>query len=149
MRIESVDVGESALTARIRFSSGEQARTDPRIASAVLALLPGLAKHRCDNSGGLSFPAEVRDTEIAHLLEHVASEIGTLAGSARTLRGVTAWDFSRDGPRVFRVTLQYDDDLVALGALKAAADVVSAVVEDRRPPDIDAIVERLRQLRAR
>lgn len=147
MRVESVTVGERSLTAVVRFAPGEPLRTDPALASRALALLPGLARHRCDNATGATFSAEARDTEIAHLVEHVACELSALAGSRRTLRGETAWDFERDGRGVFHVTLQFDDDLVALGALKASAEVVDALARDEDPPDVDAIVERLREVR--
>ncbi len=149
MRVESVSVGERALTAVVRFDPGEPLRTDAALASRALALLPGLARHRCDNAAGAAFAAEVRDTEIAHLLEHVACELMALAGSPRTLRGETAWDFARDGRGVFRVTLRFDDDLVALGALKAAAEIVDALARGEEPPDVDAAVERLREVRRR
>jgi hypothetical protein len=146
VRVASITVGADALTAVLRFEPGEPLRTTPEIARRALALLPGLARHHCDNDAGLTFAAEARDTEIAHLLEHVACELMALSGSRRTLRGETAWDFGRDGCGVFRVTLQYDDDLVALGALKTAAEVVSALVAGEEPPDVGAAAERLRGL---
>lgn len=143
MRVESVSVGDRSLTAVVRFEPGEPLRTDPAVASRALALLPGLARHHCDNPAGAVFAAEARDTEVAHLLEHVACELMALAGSPRTLHGETSWDFVRDGRGAFHVTLQFDDDLVALGALKASAEVTDALVCGTEPPDVDAIVERL------
>jgi hypothetical protein len=147
VRVESVTLGESSVEALVRFAPGEPLRTTPAIAARALSLLPGLARHRCDNDAGLTFSAEARDTELAHLLEHVACELMALAGSPRTLRGETAWDFGRDGRGVFRVTLQFDDDLVALGALKAAAEIVEALAHGEEPPDPAVTVERLRELR--
>lgn len=147
MRVESVSVAEGSLTALVRFDPDEPMRTTPELAARAIALLPGLARHRCDNDAGLTFTAEARDTEVAHLLEHVACELMALAGSPRRLRGETSWDFARDGRGVFRVTLAFDDDLVALGALKAAAEVVEALRDGREPPDVEATVARLREVR--
>ncbi len=149
MLIESIAVGESSLEAVVRLAPGEPHRTDAELASRALALLPGLARHRCDNADGRTFSAEARDTELPHLLEHVACELMTLAGSPRRLRGATAWDFARDGRGVFRVTLQFDDDLVAIGALKAAAAILEALRTGEQPPDVDATVAALRELRSR
>ena len=149
MRVDAVTVGEGTLSALVRFDPGEPLRTDAAVASRALAALPGLARHRCDNDAGNTFAAEIRDTEVAHLLEHVACELMALAGSPRTLPGETSWDFARDGRGVFRVTLAFDDDLVGLGALKSAAEIVSALAEDREPPDAASVAGRLRELRER
>ncbi len=81
-------------------------------------MLPGLARHTCDNDEGVDFLRELRDTETAHLLEHVATELAALSGSPRSLRAETSWDFARDGRGVFRLRFDYDDDLVVLGALR-------------------------------
>ena len=70
-----------------------------------------------------------------------------LAGSPRTLRGDTRWDFAADGRGVFHVLLDYDDDLVALGAIKEGALIVSALLEEREIPDVDTVVDGLRELR--
>ena len=72
-----------------------------------------------------------------------------LSGSPRTLRGETVWDFSADGRGVFRVRLGYDDDLVALGALRAAVGVCEWLLAPAsgEEPDVGAIVARLRGLR--
>lgn len=149
MRVESVTVGTGSLEALVRFDPHEPLRTDAALAARALELLPGLGRHRCENDAHRIFAAEIRDTEVAHLLEHVACELMALAGSPRTLGGETSWDFARDGRGVFRVTLRFDDDLVALGALKASAEVVEALAEGRQPPDVDETVAKLRELRDR
>jgi hypothetical protein len=147
VRVTSVIVGDSELEAVVRFEEGESLRTSREVAERTLALLPGLARHRCDNPDGRTFGAEARDTEVAHLLEHIACELMSLAGSPRTLRGSTSWDFARDGRGVFRVRLRFDNDLTALGALKEAAAVTNAVVAGREAPDMDAAVRRLCETR--
>jgi hypothetical protein len=93
---------------------------------------------------------ELRDTESAHLLEHVTMELAALAGSPRSLHADTSWDFAVDGRGIFRLRFDYDDDLVVLGALNAAVGVVEWLLGGHgEPPDIDAVVARLRAPRAR
>jgi hypothetical protein len=151
VKVEAVRVGDTALEALVVFGAGEPLRTSayPSAPERALGLLPGLRGHRCDNGAGASFADEVADTEIAHLLEHAALELAALAGSQETLEGRTSWDFAADGAGVFRLRLEYDDDLVMLGALSVAADFVRAVCGDSAAPDIASETRRLRALRSR
>jgi hypothetical protein len=151
VRVESVNVAPDVVEALLRFDPGEPLRTSevPGLADAVRASLPGLSGHRCDNAAGMPFPEELRDTELAHLVEHAALEIMAMAGSPVTLRGATSWDFARDGRGVFRVRLAYDDDLVAIGALRFACTLVRALVRGEVAPDAETEARRLRGLRSR
>ena len=152
MRIDAVSVMADAVEALVVFEPGEPLRTSahPLVVERALALLPGLRGHRCDNGEGRSLPDELADTEIAHLLEHAALEIAAMAGSPPTLRGLTSWDFRQDGRGVFRVRLAYDDDLVVLGALKAAERAVAWCVSgEGAAPDVEDEARRLRGVRRR
>jgi len=148
--IDSVDVGERRIEARLRVCDPKRLSTSafPRFAERITSLLPGLARHSCENEDGLDFMRELRDTELAHCVEHVTAELMALAGSPRTLRGETRWDFAADGAGIYRVSLSYDDDLVALAALSegvAAVEWAAGLPGGR--PDIEAISQRLRALR--
>jgi hypothetical protein len=149
--IERVDVRPERVEAVVRVPEGGPMRTSesPEFAQRALALLPGLSRHTCENGSAHGIAAELADTETPHLLEHVAFELMALSGSPRTLRGETAWDFSADGHGVFRLRLGYDDDLVVLGALRAAVEVCEWLLApgNEEQPDVDAIVMRLRGLR--
>jgi hypothetical protein len=151
LHIRSVTVGPDTVEAVVVFEAGEPLRTSdmPGGPTTVLRLLPGLRGHRCDNGLGATFAEEIADTELAHLIEHAALEIAALAGSPVTLKGRTSWDFVADGPGVFRVSLEYDDDLVVLGALSVATDVVRAAFSDAPAPDVEAEARRLRGVRKR
>jgi hypothetical protein len=149
LQIERVEVGVAQVEAVVRVRP-EFASTlgVEGVAPRALELLPGLVRHTCVNGSAHGIAAEIADTETAHLLEHLAAECMALAGSPRNLRAETTWDFARDGAHVYRVRLSYDLDLVALGALKAAADIVDwlmGVTAER--PDMDAVITRLRSLR--
>jgi len=147
--IRSLSVGPDFVEALVVFEAGEPLRTSdvPDLPARMLALLPGLRGHRCDNGRDATFADELADTELAHLLEHGALEVMALAGSPDTLCGRTSWDFARDGAGVFRVRVEYDHDLVALGALGVAERAVAWAVNGEDAPDIAAEVARLRMLR--
>ena len=149
LAVDRVDVTDGRLEAVVVVADESRFRTTsvPDLPSRLLGILPGLARHRCDNVEGRTFAEELADTETPHLLEHVAEELMALAGSPRWLKGETSWDFVRDGRGVFRVVLAYDDDLVALGALKEGASVVEWLFGQGPEPDIAGAVSRLREVR--
>lgn len=156
LTFDSIEVGGSRLEACVRVADGRYERTSsaPGLAERASRLLPGLARHTCRNPAGDRALREFADTETPHLLEHVAVELMALAGSPRSLQAETSWDFTQDGPGVYRVRLEYDDDLVALGALREAAGIVewllkcgAAAEAESAPPDVGGIVERLRRVR--
>ena len=150
LRIERVEVGPELVEALVRVTDRDFASTAvaPGLPERALGLLPGLARHTCENGSAHGHVAELADTETPHLLEHVACELMALSGSPRTLRGETAWDFSADGPGMFRIRLAYDDDLACLGALRNGVDVVEWLL-GRCPdePDVDRIVSELAAVR--
>jgi len=159
LTIERVDVGPARVEALVRVCDPELMRTSavPGLAEKTVELLPGLRRHTCDNGSAHGIVAELADTETPHLLEHVAFELMALSGSPRSLRGETVWDFAADGRGVFRVRLDYDDDLVALGALREGSAIVEwllaggpgAAVEGMPDaPDVAAAVTRLQAVRA-
>lgn len=154
LTIFRVEVGPDRVEAIVRVASQRCMRTTsfPGLASRVVEVLPGVVRHRCECGSSHGIEAELADTETPHLLEHIALELMVLSGSPRTLRGDTRWDFNTDGPGVFRLTLEYDDDLVALEALKRGTTIVEMLLADDDVPEIevavgDAVV-RLKELRA-
>ncbi|MCL2503009.1 MAG: hypothetical protein FWE94_00100 [Coriobacteriia bacterium] len=156
--IESIDVSEACIEAKVRIAEGVPVRTSAisGLAERALQLLPGLGRHRClsrhrrDAGASCCFAEELRDTEIPHLLEHLTIELLALAGSPRSLPAHTAWDFAHDGRRVFRVWVACDDDVVALRALKEANTVLDWLLGMRDgEPDVGAITDRLAKMRRR
>jgi len=149
--IERIEVRERDLEALVRVSDPAFMRTSarPGLADKAAAILPGLARHSCENDDGRDFLRELRDTETPHVLEHVACELMALSGSPRSLHGDTLWDFSRDGRGVFRVRLEYDDDLVAIASLRQAGNIVEWLFGfSGQAPDVDAIVSELQAHRS-
>ena len=152
LQIERVEVGPQRVEALVRVTDRDFASTasSPGLPRRALELLPGLARHTCENGSAHGHVAELADTETPHLLEHVACELMALSGSPRTLRGETSWDFSADGPGVFRVRLSYDDDLACLGALRNGVDVVEWLLgRSSTEPDVGRMVGELVAVRGR
>lgn len=146
-------------------------RVDERAARRVLGLLPNLERHVCVNGRGETFGEELVGTELAHLVEHVALE---LQGRAQTrphaeahaadggashmpapaglLRGHTSWaaELAQTRPlgyALMRVTLGFENDLVALQALKDACEIAGwAAGGPGAPPDVPGMVADLRRL---
>ncbi|MBA4090999.1 MAG: cyanophycin synthetase [Sphingobium sp.] len=152
---------------RIQIALGELEAwpTDrlPAFADRLLAALPGLARHGCScpNEGG--FPRRLREgTWLGHVIEHVALELQTLAGSAVS-RGKTR--SVRGRPGVYNILYRYLEEDVGLAAGAAAIALVAALlpVPYRRweggallpAPvgsdglDVGAAVEQLKALRKR
>jgi hypothetical protein len=149
VRVASTNVTPELLEVVLVFAPGEPLRTSevPGLAAAALEVLPGLKGHRCRNDSALGFAEEIADTELAHLVEHATLELMAMAGSPETLRGATSWDFAADGPGTFRVCVAWDDDLVALGSLRCASELVRALVSGEKHPNVTAEALRLRALR--
>jgi hypothetical protein len=150
LSIDRIEVGPDRLEALVR-AKPDRERTGQveGVAERALELLPGLSRHTCENGTAHGIAAELADTETAHLLEHVAVECMALAGSPRTLRAETEWDFARDGVHVYRIRMAYDHDLVALGALRAGLHIVDWLMDAApSPPDVQVIVAGLRRVRA-
>lgn len=150
--VERIEVGERRLTAVVRVTREDAMRTREAegLPAAALGLLPGLRRHTCDNDHGLGFEHELRDTETPHLLEHVTCELMALAGSPRSLRGETRWDFALDGRGVFRVTIEFDDEQLAREALVEARRIAEWLLDTAAhdTPDVTAIVAQLMAARA-
>jgi cyanophycin synthetase len=104
--------------------------------------LPSLIEHRCSvgERGGF-FERLRRGTYLAHILEHVALELQTLAGSdcgfGRTRES------NQDG--IYKVAIEYDDESLCRAAIEAGRELCLAAVNDQ-PFDVAATVKRLRTL---
>lgn len=149
MRVHSVTVCPDRVDVVVKVEDTSEMRTslDPEVADRALQVLPGLAGHRCSTASHRTFAEELCDTEVPHLFEHVVLELMAEAGSPRSLKGETAWDFRRGGNGVFRVSVEYDDDLVCLGAIKTADKLMCYLLGEGEPPDVEAATEQLVSLR--
>lgn len=104
--------------------------------------LPTLIEHRCSvgERGGF-FERLRRGTYLAHILEHVALELQSLAGTPVGF-GRTR-ETAEDG--VYKVALEYQDEDLGRAALETARLLCLAAVQDT-PFDVTTEVAKLREL---
>ena len=113
----------------------------------VYYLAPGIAKHLCLGETGKEFQDCMGDTEMPHLLEHLAVEIMNQTG----LAGKIACGRTRatsDEERTFEVQLSCPDDALTIGALSSAAFMMdwAYLAPDTPAPDFPGTVGALKQL---
>lgn len=151
MELRSVEARDGVLSADLVFGPGEPLRTSevPGLPAEVIAALPGLRGHRCDNGAGLTFADELADTELAHLVEHATLELMAMSGSPATLRGETTWDFVSDGRGVFRLRIAFDNERAARESLALALALVRGLARGGSAADLEAEARRIRSLRGR
>lgn len=125
--VERVDPVPGGVEATVRLTNAAMRRTDvvPGLAEAVMKRLPDMVRHRCECGSARGVARELADTESAHLLEHVTLELLALDGFPRSMRGMTQWDFGRDGRGVYRIFFGCEDSLAARRALEEAVALLS------------------------
>ncbi len=117
----------------------------PGFNERLMAWLPSLVEHRCSvGTRGGFFERLRRGTYQAHILEHVALELQSLAGTDVGF-GRTR-ETSEEG--VYKVALEYEDEDLGRASLHAARDLCLAAVHDR-PYNLETTLEHLRGLARR
>lgn len=117
---KKVTVGPRALTARVELAPNAPVMTseDPDAVDLILELLPGLSDHVCLGDAAPTFGEVIRDTELAHLLEHVSVELLAQSNIAGDIaRGQTR----KVGERTYEIVLGCPDDVLVAGAISSAA----------------------------
>jgi hypothetical protein len=121
----------------------------PRIPRILFKLFPHMATQRCYNDSGYSFRREAQATEIPHLFEHLIIEIQDQVrrGMGTPFAGETQWNWTVDPRGRFYVTVDYDNEIVALGAIRLAERVINALdSKDIAQIDMTREITRLREL---
>ena len=119
----------------------------PHLPKMLFHLFPHLAHHKCENEHGYSFRRECRATEIPHLFEHLIIELQAKAQPADLLRGETQWNWRVDPRGRFYVYVDYENELLAVGAIRLAERILNAV-DKRDLEELNTEVElaRLREI---
>ena len=114
----------------------------PGFNDRLMAWVPSLIEHRCSvgERGGF-FQRLCRGTYLAHILEHVALEVQTLAGTSVGFGKARETD--EDG--VYKVVIDYEEEILARESLELAHRICFAAVYDQ-PFDLSAELDRLRDL---
>jgi len=124
----------------------------PHIPRILFKLLPQMATQHCFNDDGLSFRREAQATEIPHLFEHLIIEIQNQVrrGIGIPFSGETCWNWTVDPRGLFYVTVDYDNEMVVLGAIRLAESLINAL-DSRDLARIEALnlsreISRLREI---
>jgi hypothetical protein len=117
----------------------------PHIPRMLFKLLPHLASHRCDNDNGYTFKKESRATEIPHLFEHLIIELQGQVQKTRVLRGETQWNWRIDPKGRFHVYVDYENEMLVLGAIRLAERVINSLDSHNvEEIEIDTEIDKLR-----
>jgi hypothetical protein len=121
----------------------------PDLPRNLFRLLPTMAEHTCHNDHGVSFRKECRKTEIPHLFEHLVLELQAQAEPVAVLRGETEWNWRLDPRGYFHVTVDYENELLALGVIQLAERMIVALDgKQMEMIDLPTEIDRLRRLAA-
>lgn len=144
--IKKVVVGPKNLTATVEFSAKAPRLTSENAEATerVLELLPGLSEHLCLGDADARFGLVAKDTEVAHLLEHVTVELLALTNLAGDVSsGKTSLVDSRRG--LYEIILACPDDVLVAASLSSAVWLLNWAYSNQEDadPDINAIVSGL------
>jgi hypothetical protein len=143
------DTNRAKLVVEIPESEPFTTHERPRIPRILFKLFPHMATQRCYNDGGYSFRREAFSTEIPHLFEHMIIEIQDQVrrGVGQPFAGETQWNWTVDPRGRFYVMVDYDNEIVALGAIRLAERVINALdSKDIGQIDMGREIARLRDL---
>ena len=114
----------------------------PGFNERLVALLPTLREHRCSRGTAGGFLARLEEgTHLPHVLEHVALELQTLAGTDVSFgRVVESGD-----PGVWWLIVAYEEEDVGLQAVREAVRLVKACITGE-PFDVEECVDDLHEL---
>ena len=123
----------------------------PSMPRILFRMFPYLAAQRCFNDQGHSFRREALSTEIPHLFEHLLLEIQKQARMGiygeGPITGDTQWNWSVDPRGRFHVTVSYDNEIVALAAIRLAERIINSLdTKEIAQIDIDREMRRLREI---
>ncbi len=101
----------------------------PGIGDFLFQKLPGLREHKCFNEEGLTFPEEVKRTELAHVFEHVVIELILLKDpAAGEIIGWTTWDWKIQPRWSYEVEIDYANVGLIMEAIEDALAILSGIV---------------------
>ena len=96
---------------------------------ALLSLVPTLWEHKCSVGQAGGFVSRLRrGTWMGHIVEHVALELQTLAGSPVKFGKTRATDESG----VYNLVFEFVEEAVGIAAGRLAVDLVASLAEGRR-----------------
>lgn len=117
----------------------------PSAVPLLVDTFPDLSRHRCCGGNdphttlfrrrarpGCALVVSDTETDLCHLLEHLALELAAAIGPAKPCRGLTC--AHRSPPHRFDLFVQCDDPRIGLAALRCGAHILHAVLISSEPP---------------
>lgn len=129
LKIEKVTVRTGRLAVIVRLAPGAPRYATPQVAARLRERFPTLPLHACVNEVGDTFGSVMDSTSLPHVLEHLVIDLQVRAHaneSAPTFVGTTEWLDEAAGTALVQVS--FADDLIALRALRDAADILNQAV---------------------
>ncbi|NTU89554.1 MAG: hypothetical protein HGA54_06585 [Actinobacteria bacterium] len=155
--LEQVSIKDGSLEAIVACDP-QRFRVPEEVAERIRSLLPDIDGQVCISPGHECFGEELVGTETPHLLEHVTIELlvqETRVGDNReaVFTGHTSFVDEEEGgllgdKKRMRVNVAFDNDFVALKALREACDIIEWAFAGNLPsPSIMRISRELQALR--
>ncbi len=145
--IQKVTVDPENLVARVRLANDAPLKTSDDLegTNRVYELMPNIVNHACICEHGDVFREALGDTELAHLMEHVAVELMSRLNIEDVSAGNTV---ATDDERTWDITLSCPNDVLVIGCLASAAWILEWAYSggEGPKPGIDDIVVGLRDL---
>jgi hypothetical protein len=125
----SYDASAQCVRFALRLAPEVPLRTNALDLGALFERYPDLRRHCCACGRSRSFYTEAQDTELVHLLEHIAVELLAQADVSREVaRGATG--IPRDGSREYRLEFVGAPSAdTARGLLLQAAEILATVLD--------------------
>lgn len=146
--IKKVTVGSTSFTAAVDVVEGAPLMTSENVEATarIYWLMPSIAEQVCLGDASEKFQDVMGDTELPHLMEHVAVELLVRTGMAGD---ITCGRTRHVSERTFEVEFACPDDVLVAAALSSAVFIVEWAFSGADPelaPNVDAIVEGIAQL---
>lgn len=124
-------------------TSFQTTKSLPHTYETLNTYLPGVLCTKCFNADNLPFEEKVKDTNIAHLFEHILLEYliderkKDNCDEKVTYRGVTTWDWreGKDPVGTYRITVSVsqEETMVLHNALRKAIELVERLLKGMQP----------------
>lgn len=158
LSVEHVTVRTGRLSVLVRVAAGTPRFSSPDLAARLCERFPTLPFHACVNEVGETFGCVMGSTSLPHVLEHLVIDLqvrasasadapnGCMDSPSASALGAGAAPSAQSGPAnrapafvgttewldqaagTARIEVSFADDLVALRALRDAADILNRAV---------------------
>ena len=135
--IKKVTIGPKNLVAEVELAASAPLMTseDLEATTRVWKVMPDLREHVCLGDSSQNFGEVMGNTELAHLLEHVAVE---LLARTNIAGDITSGRTEEIGERTYRITFPCADDVLVVGALSSAVWIMQWAFSGGGDPMPDA-----------